>query len=135
MSQILQKTEIPEHVSSSQPEPPLPLLEPLPPLLGSLLPLLNEENYKQGFLIDEELMGGITQNQQNKDDPETFAAFVLRHTTGEYLGYHVFSSLRDALQAINKITRPWTFELTSGCGNGACKPGGACDGGACKVGA
>ena len=92
---------------------------------------LNQENYTQGFLVDEELMAGVT---QDTDRPEAFAAFILRHTTGEYLGYRLFHDLEAALHAINHIPRDWTFERFGGCGGG-CKTGGSCGGGNCKKGA
>lgn len=91
--------------------------------------LLNAENYRQGFLVDEELMGGIT---EVTDPPGHFAAFVLRHTTGEYLGYEVYPALTHALSAIAAVKREWKFESTSGCG--ACGEGNCskAQGGGCK---
>jgi hypothetical protein len=89
--------------------------------------LLTPENYSKGFLVDEELMGGVT---ANPDQPGNFVAFVLRHTTGEYLGYQPFSDLDEALATLNRVSRPWTFEMTSGCGGGNCGNG-ACGKGAC----
>lgn len=90
---------------------------------------LTPENYSQGFLMDEELMAGVT---EHPEQPGTFVAFVLRHTTGEYLGYQPFSDLETALQKLNGIPREWAFEKTSGgCGGGACGQGGGCGGGRC----
>jgi hypothetical protein len=92
---------------------------------------LTQENYSRGFLIDEDLMAGVT---AHPEDQEQFVAFVLRHTTGEYLGYQPFPSLERALQAINQIPRPWTFEkISGGCGGGKCGTGNCAKGG-CKVG-
>jgi hypothetical protein len=95
---------------------------------------LNTENYTQGFLVDEELMAGVT---QHPEQPDTYVAFVLQHTTGEYLGYQPFTGLDSALQAINQIQRSWQFEKVGGCGGcgkeGSCN-GGKCGAGACKVG-
>lgn len=88
--------------------------------------LLTAENYTRGFLIDEELMGGIT---QDPDSPGNFVAFVLRHTTGEYLGYRPCSTLNEALTLINSVQRPWSYEKTSGCGG--CGNAGKCSGGKC----
>lgn len=82
--------------------------------------LLTSDNYSKGFLIDGELMGGVT---QNPDQPGSFVAFVLRHTTGEYLGYQPFPSLEQALTAINQVQREWNFENSSGCGGGNCDSG------------
>lgn len=88
---------------------------------------LTAENYSKGFLIDEELMGGVT---QHPDQPGTYVAFVLRHTTGEYLGYQPFDKLEAALATINQVQRSWTFDRVSGCGNGNCGNG-QCKGGGC----
>ena len=90
---------------------------------------LTSENYSKGFLIDEELMGGVT---QKPDEPETFVAFVLRHTTGEYLGYQPFTTLDAALGAINSVQRDWVFDKVGGCGNGNCGNG-SCKGGGCGL--
>ncbi len=76
-------------------------------------------------------MAGITAHPEQK---ENFLAFVLRHTTGEYLGYQAYPSLDLALQAINQIPRPWTFEKTKGaCGGEKCGTG-PCPVGGCKKG-
>ncbi|HUP56519.1 MAG TPA: hypothetical protein VM598_03640 [Bdellovibrionota bacterium] len=90
---------------------------------------LDTENYSRGFLVDEELMAGVT---ENPDRSGGFAAFVLRHETGEYLGYRVFPTLDAALAEINAIPRQWAFEKVGGCSAGGCK-GGNCgkSGGAC----
>lgn len=91
--------------------------------------LLTQENYKQGFLVDQDLMAGIT---ESPEQPGTFAAFVLQHTTGEYIGYQLFPSLEKALTALNGIPRSWSFErLGGGCG-GKCGTGeGGCQNGSC----
>lgn len=100
---------------------------------GKMTPQLNEENYQKGFLVDEELMAGIT---ADPDLSQGFTAFVLRHTTGEYLGYQAFKDLSEALHTLNQIPRSWTFEaISGGCGGGKCGTEGACGGGNCKVGA
>jgi hypothetical protein len=90
---------------------------------------LNAENYQKGFLVDDHLMAGIT---ADPEQPGTYIAFVLRHTTGEYLGYQPFTELEGALQAINQIQRTWTFEKLGGCGG--CGEGGGCSGGGCGAG-
>lgn len=92
---------------------------------------LTNENYSKGFLVDEDLMGGVT---QDPEAPETFVAFVLRHTTGEYLGYQPFSDLASALQVINQIPRNWTYERFGGCSGGNCGKEGSCSGGKCQNG-
>lgn len=86
------------------------------------------ENYNSGFLLDEELMAGIT---EEKDTPGVFTAYVVRHTTGETLGVQQFTNLFEALRIINDIPRAWTFESTKKCGGncaaGGCgKSGGGC---------
>jgi hypothetical protein len=90
--------------------------------------LLTAGNYQKGFLVDEELMGGITENPAHEGG---FAAYVLNHVTGEYLGYQAFSELEPALAAINSVQRAWHYESVSGCGNGNCKAG-ECKGTGCK---
>jgi hypothetical protein len=92
---------------------------------------LTSENYSKGFLIDEDLMGGITQHPEN---PGVFVAFVLQHTTGEYLGYQPFPDLDSALQSLNQIQRPWTFERVGGCGGGQCGKEGGSSKGQCGQG-
>ena len=91
--------------------------------------LLTAENYRTGFLVDEELMGGVT---ESPDAPGRYLAFVLRHTTGEYLGYRSFAVLEEALEAINRVQRSWAFEKASGCGSGNCG-GGSCGKGQCGL--
>ena len=89
---------------------------------------LTIENYKKGFLVDDEWMAGVT---EHPEEPGTYVAFVLRHTTGEYLGYQPFQELEPALNSINKLLRQWTFEkMGGGCGNGSCGEG-KCGGGGC----
>src|SRR5688500_10637090 len=92
--------------------------------------LLNLENYGQGFLVDDDLMAGVTQQPEN---PNIFVAFVLKHGTGEYLGYQPYPELDTALEAINRIERTWTFERFGGCGGG-CGEGGGCNKGSCGKG-
>lgn len=89
---------------------------------------LSATNYQKGFLIDDQLMGGITEDPSNSS---RFVAYVLNHLTGEYLGYQGFSELEPALAAINAVQRPWHYESSSGCGNGNCKAG-ECKGTGCK---
>ena len=94
--------------------------------------LLTPENYKKGFLIDEELLAGVSASTES--GREKFLAFVLRHTTGEYLGYQEFEDLSLALQAINRVERSWNYEKTqASCGDGDCGTG-ACGTDACPKG-
>lgn len=87
---------------------------------------LSIDNYSQGFLVDDDLMAGVSQNPEK---PDQYFAFVLQHTTGEYLGYQPFSNLESALQVINQIERSWVFEKVGGCGG--CGKGGQCSKGGC----
>ncbi|MGZ3689392.1 MAG: hypothetical protein ACXVBW_13910 [Bdellovibrionota bacterium] len=92
---------------------------------------ITSENFRQGFLVDEELMAGV---MEDPDHAGTFIAFVLRHTSGEYLGFQPFPTLEEAAGAINRIPRSWTFEKTSGgCGGGNCGKAGGCKGGGCGL--
>ena len=91
--------------------------------------MLTQENYSKGMLVDEELLAGVSEH------PETqglFVAYVMNHLTAEYLHYHEFSNLTQALEVVNQIKRPWQFEKTGGCGG--CGGDGGCDGGGCKKG-
>jgi hypothetical protein len=83
---------------------------------------LTAENYSRGFLVDDELMAGVTESPQKQG---AFAAFVLRPETGEYLGYREFSTLDAALAEINAIPRQWAYEKAGGCSTAGCK-GGKC---------
>ena len=87
------------------------------------------DNYKKGFLIDEELMAGIT---ESPEQPGNFTAYVVRHTTGETLGVQSFNELFEAIRTLNDIPREWTYEAISKCGGGNCASG-ACGkaGGGC----
>ena len=93
------------------------------------------ENFKKGFLEDEELMAGIT---ENPDTPGVYTAYVVRHTTGETLGNQQFNDLFEAIRTINDIQRDWSFEAISKCGGGGscggkgdgkCGGNGGCGGG------
>ena len=97
---------------------------------------LTNLNFGQGFLIDEELMAGVTE----LEDHSGFAAFIVRHTTGESVGYHEFPALDQALAALSAIPRGWKFEnskscdgdcASDGCGQDHCDTAqcpGICDG-------
>jgi hypothetical protein len=88
---------------------------------GSGLNRLTPENYKKGMLVDSELMAGVSSAPA---DGGEYLAFILQHTTGEYLGAQNFATLEQALEAINRIPRDWVYEATGGCGaNGVCDTG------------
>lgn len=85
------------------------------------------ENFKKGFLIDEELMAGIT---ESPEESGIYTAYVVRHTTGETLGNQQFNNLFEAVRTINDIERNWTYEAISKCGSGNCGSG-KCGTGSC----
>jgi len=93
-------------------------------------PKLTAENFRSGFLIDDECMAGITEEEH--DGHPSFSAFVLNHVSGEYLGYRPYKLLIEALDALSQIPRDWVFESTSGCGGERCGEG-KCKGSACKL--
>ncbi len=59
-------------------------------------------------------MGGVA---EHPTETGQFLGYVLRHTTGEYLGYEAYPTLDDALEALNRIPRDWKYEKSSGCGS------------------
>ena len=77
--------------------------------------LLTEENYKKCFLMDDEVIGGVA---EHPEQPGKFVAFVLQNATGEYLGYHLFDTVQEALDIINRLERAWIFEPLSNCSGG-----------------
>jgi hypothetical protein len=89
---------------------------------------LDERNYEKGFLVDDELLAGISRSE---DPALPFIAYVLQHTTGEYLGYEPYPSLEKALQALQRIPRDWTFETFGGCQGTRCAEG-KCKGESCR---
>ena len=80
---------------------------------------LTEQNFKNGFLVDDEWMGSVI------EESGTYSACVLSHATGEALYFEPFETLPLALDAINRLHRPWAYESLSGCG--------ACAEGTCTV--
>ena len=92
---------------------------------------LTPQNYLKGFLIDEQLMGGVSLNPGAGSEAPTYTAFVLRHTTGDLLGSRELDSLEAALDLVNSVERSWDYESASQCGGGACNEGN-CGTGACK---
>ena len=88
---------------------------------------LTTDNFKKGFLIDEELMAGIS---ENTEQGQSYTAYVVRHTTGETLGVKEFTDLFEAIRTLNSIPREWNYEAISKCGGGNCGTG-ACKNGSC----
>jgi hypothetical protein len=91
---------------------------------------LTEDNYKNGFLVDDHWMAGIAPSNE-KNATSGYSAFILDHATGGYVTYQAFSSLPVALNFLNSIQRDWIYESTSTCGNENCAIGG-CGKGFCK---
>lgn len=102
---------------------------------------LTADNYNTGFLVDDEVAGGVAEHPQK---PGQFVAFILQHTTGEYLGYQPFDTLEAALKTLNEVEREWVFEKASSCSGGCGNHGegeghdhghdhghGGCGGGGC----
>ena len=91
---------------------------------------LTAANFRKGFLIDEELMAGVS---EDAEQPGHFAAFVLNHASAEYLGYKTFADLNLALSSINSIPRSWKYEASGGC-EGGCdgSEDGPCGKGPCQ---
>jgi hypothetical protein len=81
---------------------------------------LTADNYQKGFLIDEELMAGIS---ESKEQPGVFTAYVVRHSTGETLGVQDFTNVFEAIRTLNDIPRQWTYDSVSKCGSGNCGTG------------
>ena len=89
---------------------------------------LTQDNYAKGFLIDDECMGGVSEDPNFQGN---FLAYVVLPATGESIGSESFRTLEAALARINSIPREWKFESASGCGGGeSCSPGG-CGGERC----
>ena len=90
---------------------------------------LTVDNYKKGFLIDDEWMAGIS---ESTEQPGNFIAYVVRHSTGETLGAHEYTNVFEAIRALNDIPRAWSYDAISKCGSGNCgngncgKGGGGC---------
>ena len=89
---------------------------------------LTAENYSQGFLVDDEFLGGVSENRSQGGG---FVAFVMRHSTGETLAALTYPTLELALAALNAIPKDWVFDSTHGCGNGECN---AAENGKCPAG-
>jgi hypothetical protein len=71
---------------------------------------LTIDNYKAGFLIDDEVIGGVTEMAGG-----IFAAYVSHYLTGETLEYKEFTEVQSALGFLNAQARNWIFEAV-GCG-------------------
>lgn len=92
--------------------------------------MLTLENYKNGFLIDEEVIGGVTEMAGG-----VYSAYVSHYLTGETLAYQEFNDAAQALEYLRAMKRSWKFEGV-GCGKisapNSKSAGGSCRSGACN---
>jgi len=70
---------------------------------------LTAENYKHGFLVDDEVIGGVTEMADG-----VYAAYVSHYLTGETFEYQEFNAQQPALTFLNGLGRKWIYE-TVGC--------------------
>ncbi len=94
---------------------------------------LTLENYKNGFLVDDEVIAGVT--EMDGGATPVYAAYVSHYLTGETYEYQEFERAEPALQFLAAIARPWVYEAvgcsaktsapksksaSKGCGTGGC---------------
>ena len=97
---------------------------------------LNLENYKNGFLVDDEVIAGVTE-MEGAATP-LYAAYISLYLTGETYAYQEFERVELALQFLagpDYAGRPWVYEAVGcsaktsapkstsaqgGCGTGGC---------------
>lgn len=75
--------------------------------------LLTTENFRQGFLVDDEAIGGVTE-METDDGKRVYSAYVSHYLTGETLAYQECERLADALGFLATIERAWRYEAV-GC--------------------
>ena len=91
---------------------------------------LTENNFRTGFLVTEEYLGGVTESEESLG---CFNSFIVNNNTGEYVFFDEFKNLEDALATINQLKPDWEFESThEGCKGSACGPD-KCKGSSCKL--
>lgn len=76
--------------------------------------------------MDEEWMAGVSINPEQSGE---YIAFIMNHLEGQYVAYHVCSSLAEALDLVNQVQRGWKYESSSTCGG--CVAG-KCESGTCS---
>lgn len=91
--------------------------------------LLNERNYKKGFLVADQIMAGVS---ETPDKPGFFDVFTIHTETLEPLTFETVESLSRAIQLLQEMKADWQFEPTSGCSGGKCADGG-CKSGDCAL--
>jgi hypothetical protein len=82
--------------------------------------LLNAQNYKAGFLIDDEFIGGVTEMADG-----LYSAYVSHYLTGETLAYQEFERVEPALEFLASLPQQWAFEAV-GCSTHAKKTSSGC---------
>lgn len=91
---------------------------------------LTIKNYKNGFLVDDEVIGGVTEMAG-----AVYSAYVSHYLTGETLAYQEFNAVQPALDFLGAMNREWEFEGV-GCGKISApalkSAGGSCRSGACS---
>lgn len=90
---------------------------------------LTLENSSKGFLIDDEWMGGLS---EDPSFPEQVLAYIVDHRTGEAISSHRFSDKASAIEALNRVQREWRYQSTSGCSGEKCGPE-RCKKESCKI--
>jgi hypothetical protein len=86
--------------------------------------LLTATNFKSGFLVDDESIGGVTELDATEGQA-VFAAYVSHYVTGETLAYREFDTLEPALAYLHGIPRAWKYEAV-GCKATVKSCGGGC---------
>jgi len=89
---------------------------------------LNQDNFQQGYLMDEDWMAGVTLQKTGEYD-----VFVLNHQTSGVISFTTFPSLETALGSLNDFNRKWTYEsfAQGGCAGKSCSTG-KCNPKGCK---
>lgn len=96
--------------------------------------LLTRENYSKGFLVDDEVIGGVTEMAPEPGQAKVFSAYVSHYLTGETYLYQEFDNLDAALDHLATVERQWRYEAI-GCGSKKSGSGGGCSTGGCGTSA
>lgn len=100
--------------------------------------LLTAQNYKKGFLVDDEVIAGVTEMGAGSNSI-IFASYISHYLTGETYAYQEFEELNAALDFLATFKRNWVYEAV-GCstktGASSCSKTGSSSGcGSCGTGA